>query len=76
MGIFSGFRTEGVLLKMTIIPVRPVSIVASLKISNISTPVVSSIKGDRREINEAEKVERAAEIKDVNTPGGKGSGII
>ncbi len=32
--------------------------------------------GDRREIKEAEKAERAAEIKDINTPGGKGVGQI
>ena len=32
--------------------------------------------GDRKEVKEAEKAERAAEIEDVNTPGGKGTGII
>lgn len=32
--------------------------------------------GDRKEQEEAEKVERAEEIEDVNTPGGKGVGII
>ncbi len=32
--------------------------------------------GDRQEIKEAEKAERAEELKDVNTPGGKGVGII
>lgn len=32
--------------------------------------------GDRQEIKEAEKAERAKELKDVNTPGGKGVGII
>ena len=32
--------------------------------------------GDRQEIKEAEEAERAEEIKDVNTPGGKGVGII
>ena len=32
--------------------------------------------GDCREIIEAEKQQRAEELKDVNTPGGKGVGII
>ena len=32
--------------------------------------------GDRQEIKEAEKAQRAEEIEDVNTPGGKGVGII
>lgn len=32
--------------------------------------------GDRQEILKAEKAERAEELKDVNTPGGKGVGII
>ena len=32
--------------------------------------------GDRKEIKEAEKAERAAELKDVNTPGGKGVGLV
>ncbi len=32
--------------------------------------------GDRQEIKEAEKAERAQELKDINTPGGKGVGII
>lgn len=32
--------------------------------------------GDRKEELEAEKAERAAEVRDVNTPGGKGVGII
>ena len=32
--------------------------------------------GDLEEKKEAEKQERAEEIKDVNTPGGKGVGII
>ncbi|MGL5079636.1 MAG: hypothetical protein ACRDBG_27880 [Waterburya sp.] len=32
--------------------------------------------GDRREIIEAEKQERAEELEDINTPGGKGTGII
>ncbi|MEY2830795.1 MAG: hypothetical protein RLZZ574_53 [Cyanobacteriota bacterium] len=32
--------------------------------------------GDRQEQEEAEKAERAEELKDVNTPGGKGVGII
>ena len=32
--------------------------------------------GDREEIKEAEKAERAEELKDVNTPGGKGVGIV
>jgi hypothetical protein len=32
--------------------------------------------GDREEQKEAEKAERAEELKDVNTPGGKGVGII
>lgn len=32
--------------------------------------------GDRQEIIEAEKAEREEELKDINTPGGKGVGII
>ncbi|MGD1918937.1 MAG: hypothetical protein ACFCAD_08600 [Pleurocapsa sp.] len=32
--------------------------------------------GDRKEILEAEKADRVEEIEDVNTPGGKGVGII
>ena len=32
--------------------------------------------GARQEIMEAEKQQRKAELKDVNTPGGKGVGII
>ncbi len=32
--------------------------------------------GDRREIKEAERAERIEELKDINTPGGKGVGII
>jgi hypothetical protein len=32
--------------------------------------------GDRQEQEEAEKAERAEELEDVNTPGGKGVGII
>ncbi|MDJ0633054.1 MAG: hypothetical protein QNJ34_07675 [Xenococcaceae cyanobacterium MO_188.B29] len=32
--------------------------------------------GDRQEIKEAEKQQRAEELKDINTPGGKGVGII
>ncbi len=32
--------------------------------------------GDRQEILEAEKEQRLEELKDVNTPGGKGVGII
>jgi hypothetical protein len=32
--------------------------------------------GDRKEQEEAEKAERAEDLKDVNTPGGKGVGII
>lgn len=32
--------------------------------------------GDRKEQKEAEKAERAEELEDVNTPGGKGVGII
>jgi hypothetical protein len=32
--------------------------------------------GDRTEKIEAEKAERREEIEDVNTPGGKGTGII
>lgn len=34
------------------------------------------IPGDRREENRQEREERIAEIKDVNTPGGKGVGVI
>ncbi|MEM9508555.1 MAG: hypothetical protein AAGA16_12870 [Cyanobacteria bacterium P01_E01_bin.35] len=32
--------------------------------------------GDRQEIKAEEKEQRAAELKDINTPGGKGVGII
>ncbi len=32
--------------------------------------------GDRKEVKEKEEAEREAELKDVNTPGGKGPGII
>ena len=32
--------------------------------------------GDRQEIKEAEKEARVEELKDINTPGGKGVGII
>ena len=32
--------------------------------------------GDRQAIKEEEKAERKEELKDVNTPGGKGVGII
>ncbi len=32
--------------------------------------------GDRQEIKEAEKEQRAEELKDVNTPGAKGVGVI
>ena len=32
--------------------------------------------GDRKEIKEAEEAERAEEIEDVNTPGGKGVGLV
>ena len=32
--------------------------------------------GDRKEIKEAEEAERREDIEDVNTPGGKGVGII
>ena len=32
--------------------------------------------GDRQEIKEAEAAERKEELKDINTPGGKGVGII
>ncbi len=32
--------------------------------------------GDLREKQEAEKQERAEELEDINTPGGKGTGII
>ena len=32
--------------------------------------------GDRKEKEKAEEAERAEEIKDVNTPGGKGPGIV
>ena len=32
--------------------------------------------GDRKEIKKAEKAKREEELKDVNTPGGKGVGII
>ena len=34
------------------------------------------VPGDRQEIKEAEQAERAEELKDINTPGGKGVGII
>lgn len=32
--------------------------------------------GDRKEIIEAEKQERAEELEDINTPGGKGTGLV
>ena len=32
--------------------------------------------GDREKIKEAEKAEREEELKDVNTPGGKGVGLV
>lgn len=32
--------------------------------------------GDRQEILEAEKAERREELEDINTPGGKGVGIV
>lgn len=32
--------------------------------------------GDRQEVKEAEKEQRAEELKDINTPGGKGVGNI
>lgn len=32
--------------------------------------------GDREEIKEAEKAERKEELKDVNTSGGKGVGLV
>ena len=32
--------------------------------------------GDRQEIKEQEKAERAEELKDINTPGGKGVGQV
>lgn len=32
--------------------------------------------GDREAIKKAEKAEREAELEDINTPGGKGVGII
>ena len=34
------------------------------------------VPGDRAEIKEAEQAERIEELKDVNTPGGKGVGVI
>ena len=33
-------------------------------------------RGDRQEIKEAEKQERREELKDINTPGGKGVGNV
>ena len=33
-------------------------------------------RGDREEIKEAEKQERREELKDINTPGGKGVGNV
>jgi len=32
--------------------------------------------GDRQEVKEAEKAERVEELKDINTPGGKGVGNV
>ena len=32
--------------------------------------------GDRKEIKEAEEKQRAEEIEDINTPGGKGVGLV
>ena len=32
--------------------------------------------GDRQEVKEAEKEQRAEELKDINTPGGKGVGNV
>ena len=32
--------------------------------------------GDRKEIKEAEEAERREELKDINTSGGKGPGIV
>lgn len=32
--------------------------------------------GDRQEVEEAEKEQRAEELKDINTPGGKGVGNV
>lgn len=32
--------------------------------------------GDREEIKEADKAERVEELKDINSPGGKGVGMI
>jgi len=32
--------------------------------------------GDREEIKQAEKAERVAELKDINSPGGKGVGNV
>ena len=32
--------------------------------------------GDRKEVSEAETAERATELEEVNTPGGKGVGLI
>jgi hypothetical protein len=32
--------------------------------------------GDRQEIIEAEKAERREELEDINTPGGKGTGLV
>ena len=34
------------------------------------------VPGDRQEIKEAEESRRAEEIEDVNTPGGKGVGLV
>ena len=33
-------------------------------------------RGDRQEVKEAEKQERREELKDINTPGGKGVGNV
>ncbi|BAZ44286.1 hypothetical protein NIES4102_12940 [Chondrocystis sp. NIES-4102] len=32
--------------------------------------------GDRREVEAAEKAERAQELEEINSPGGKGPGVI
>ena len=32
--------------------------------------------GDRQEVEAAEQLERAKEVEDVNTPGGKGVGLV
>lgn len=32
--------------------------------------------GDRQEVQEAEEKQRAEEIKEINSPGGKGVGLI